>query len=187
MSRRINKNRKKIHLNDLINEDIIKEIFDSKIKTEFKEINFGSYIAYRFKTSSDNEYDLEFHYAIELPNTKLSNGKTLGEVLNTNKSVNCFDIAFSLSNISDKSNPDEFELETNLNEINELFGRISYIISIIINKYKNCKLFIIGGDSRRNRLKIYEEIFKNHFNKIFDLYHGKSEAHHGESLFIIRK
>lgn len=187
MSRRVNKKIKKINLINLINENIIKEVFNSKIETDFKEISFGAYIAYRFKTSSNNEYDLEFHYATESPNVLLSNRKTLGQILNTNKVVACFDIAFSLSNISNKSNSNEFELEINLNEINELFARISYMISIIIKRYKNTKLFIIGDDSKRNRLKIYREIFNNHFNEIFDLFYGESESHNGKSLFIIKK
>lgn len=186
MSRRKLKNKIKIRLNSLLTEQLIDEIFDRKIETEFREINYDSYIAYRFKTSSDNEYDLEFHYATEPPTILLNNGQTLGDLFNSSDPIECYDISFTLSNVDNKSNPNNFELETNLNEINELFDRIAYIISIIMVKYKKIKLFIIGGDAKRNRLKIYKKIFENQFANEFSLYYGKSVGHVGESLFIIR-
>jgi len=183
--RKVNKN-KKLSLM-VIMENLITEIFDSTIETEFKEIPFDDYIAYRFKTNSGNEYDLEFHYSEEDSTTIINheNGTTLGDILNKTGMIDCFDIAFTLTSVENKDNPDEFELETNLNEVNELFGRISYIIQILLKKYKKIKLFVIGS-ARRNRLKIYEKIFENHFSNEFKLFYGESQYHVGKSLFLIR-
>ena len=112
----------------------------------------------------------------------------LGEIITSiNNRIPCLDVAFTLSNIENKDNKNEFEIETNLHEQHELMGRITYIIKNIVNMSDKCKLFIIGGDAQRNRLKIYETIFKNNFKDMFDLYYGKSEWHDCESLFIIKK
>lgn len=187
MSRRIKKHKTTIDLKKIINESIL-EVFDSKIQTSFKEVNYGKYIAYEFKTSSGTSYDLEFHYSDEHGDTPLSGGKTLKEVLNTDEDlIDCFDIAFTLSFVKDKDNPDEFEIDSNKHEQFELFGRIAYIIDKLSKKYKQTRLFVIGP-ARRNRLDIYKKIFENIFSKNFDLYLGKSQHHYlNESLFIIRK
>jgi len=183
MTRRKIKENLRVHFNNTL----LTEVFDSMIKTNYKIIDFGEYIAYQFKTNSGNQYDLEFHYSEENIYTDLDNNIKLGDILKTNKeTIPCFDIVFTLSKIKNKENPDEFEINTNLNEEFELMGRITFIISEIINDSKY-KLFIIGGDSRRNRLKIYENMFKNNFINLFDLYYGKSQFHSGKSLFIIRK
>jgi hypothetical protein len=186
MSRPKKLNKKEIGLENLINETIL-EVFNSKIETQFKEVTYGNYIAYEFKTNSGTSYDLEFHHTQEYSDTKLNGVETLGEILNTNEEmINCFDIAFSTSNIIDKNNPDEYEKETNKQEQFELFGRISYIVSIIVEKYKKIKVFVIGA-AKRNKSEIYKAIFENQFKDKFDLYYGESQNHEGMSLFIIRK
>ncbi len=186
MARRIKKNRTLVDLKNIINEAIL-EVFDSKTKTDFKEVHYGDYIAYEFQTSTGTSYDLEFHYSKELSNTVLNNDKKLKEILNTNERiVNCFDIAFTLSSVEDKSNPIEFELDTNKNEQIEVFSRIAYVIDVLIKKYKKNKLFVVGG-ARRNLQNVYKRIFENLFSDRFDLYFGKSIHHPSDSLFIIRK
>jgi hypothetical protein len=185
MPRRIQKENKKISLLNIFEN--LNELFDSEIETNFREIDYGDYITYQFETKSNTKYDLEFHYSYELSDTTLNNGLTLGETIIDEKfKIECFDIAFTLSNILNKDIPDEFELETNKYEYIDLMGRISYIIKKLMNKYKKTNLFIIGN-SRRNRMEIYKKIFINNFKNDFELYYGKSLYHSGSSLFIIRK
>lgn len=168
--------------------EMVNEIFDKLVATEYRTIDFGRYISFRFKTTSGNEYDLEFHDSEELSSVILDNGLKLGDIIKTDKDiVKSLDIAFTLSNVIDKDNEDEFTRETKLNEHYELMGRLAYIIKDNLENTGNYKLFIVGGDARRNRLSIYKSIFKNNFNDLFDLYYGKSKYHDGESLFIIKK
>lgn len=182
MSRRKIKERLKVELSNILNES-----FNSIIETKYRVIDYGEYITYQFYSNSGNEYDLEFHYSEESSNTILNDNLILSDVIKTkDNNIQCFDIAFTLSDVQNKENPEEFEKETNLNEHYEVLGRISYIIKQELNKTKY-KLFIIGGDSARNKLKIYEAIFNNNFSGLFDLYYGKSKHHSGNSLFIIRK
>lgn len=186
MSRRKIEPIKKLSLLEIFND--VNEVFDSAIETKYTLIDYGEYFAYRFKTKSENEYDLEFHYSHERGNTKLDNNKLLNEYIKEVAGlVDCFDVSFTLTNVINKDNPDEFEIETNLHEQYDLMGRIAYIIKNEIKRNINIKLFIIGGDSRRNRLDIYKTIFNKQFNDVFDLFHGKSMWHKGDSLFIIRK
>lgn len=185
MSRRIKNS--KISITEIFNE--LTEIFDKKIETEFKKIDYGEYIAYSFKTNSSHEYELEFHYSDEYCDTVLNDNIILGDVINSkcdNYNIECFDIAFTQTIVKDKDNPDEFEQETNKNEHIELMGRIAFIIGNLINEYSKINLFVVGN-SRRNKNIIYETIFKNHFIDKFDLFKGESKWHNGESLFIIRK
>jgi hypothetical protein len=168
----------------------VNEIFDKDISTDFRVIDYGDYISYSFKTNSNTEYDLELHYTDERCSTKLSNGLELGSILPKkciNGQVEGFDVAFTLSAVESKHNPEEFEKETNKNEHIELFGRISNILKKVINNHRQYDLFVIGY-SRRNKLEIYKQIFENHFKGEFDLLYGKSQYHPGgESLFVVRK
>lgn len=186
MSRKVKYNR--ISLYEIFEN--LTEVFDSDISTDFKVIDYGDYIAYNFKTNSGLEYDLEFHYTEEKCNTKLSNGKQLSDVLPKkclDNEVSGFDIAFTMTSVSDKHNPDEFESESNKGEHVELFGRISNIIKRVMKNHIKYDLFIVGF-SRRNKNQIYQKIFQNHFSNDFELLTGKSQWHPGgESLFIVRK
>jgi hypothetical protein len=186
MSRRIIKN--KVLLTEFFNT-VINEIFDKKIETAFKEVDYGEYIAYKFKTDSGLSYDLEFHYSSESCDTLLNNEIELKDLLinECDKGyINCFDIAFTLSMVYDKDNPNEFEKETNKHEHFELMGRISFIINKLIKKYSKIKLFVVGN-SKRNKNEIYKKVFENHFNDKFQIFNGISKWHNGESFFIIRK
>lgn len=188
MSRPIKKNRKLILIELIINKELF-EVFNSKIKTSFKEVQYDDYIAYEFKTNSGTSYDLEFHYTTESLFTELNNTNLiLGDVLKNaiGKTVDSFDVAFSISTVVDKDNPDEYERETNKHEQFELFGRIAFIVDVVSQKYKNINVFVIST-ARRNRLEIYKKIFENLFRDRFDLYLGESQNHEDISLFIIRK
>ena len=161
------------------------ESFDSVIETTYTIINFGEYFACRFKTNSANEYDLEFHESDESSETLLG-GVKLGNIIKPkNDVINCLDVAFTLTAVKDKENPDEFEIDTNQKEQYELMGRITYILKKIVNTNNKCNLFIIGGDARRNRLKMYEMMFKNNFKDMFDLYYAKSKWHGGVNLYLL--
>lgn len=179
------RNKNTLRLSPLI---LLKEVFDSKIKTQFKEVQYSDHISYEFETKSGENYDLEFFYSEEKSDTTLDNGENLGSILGTTETkVPCFDISFTLSNVIDKDNPDEFEIDSNKQEQFELFGRISYIIDVIVKKYKKVDLFVIGG-ARRNRMDIYKKMFMNSFSNDFDVYFGESQYHPAIiSMFVIRK
>jgi hypothetical protein len=130
---------------DLINRIIrecINESFDSLIDTEYDTINGGNIIIYRFKTNSDNHYDLEFINSIEKGTNKLSNGLTLGDYL-TDDNIITTDIAFVPSeiNIEDRDNHELYTKETNRGEQIELMGRISYLIKEFIRNNPKRKCF----------------------------------------------
>ncbi len=163
------------------------ESFNKTILTDFTIIDFGTYSACRFSTNSGNVYDLEFHSTIENTKTVLNDGETLQKKLNTkNNLINTIDVGFTLANVINKENPEEYELETNLNEQFELMGRITYILKQTVKKHK-VKLIVIG-DSQRNKPEIYKKIFENHFSDDYALFYGESNNHDGKnSLFIIRK
>lgn len=180
----------KLTITEIFNE--INDVFDKEIKTDFKEVNYGDYISYEFKTNSGNTYDLEFHSSFEYCHVDLNNRETLGSVLNINcleePIIDCFDIVFTISNIKDKDNDGEFKKEINKFEKIELMGRISFIIRKLINRYNKIKLFVIGN-SKRNKMEFYQQIFNNQFSDIFDLYIGETYHHDADraSFFIIRK
>lgn len=167
----------------------IKESFDSIIRTDFKIVDYGDYFSCEFYSKNGNKYDLEFHYVDENSDMVLNNGLTLGDVLNTSKNqIECLDIAFTLSSITDKDNPKSFAVDTNIKEQFDVFGRIVFILKTMIKRFntKKYNVFIIGGDARRNRLTIYKKLFYKHFKDYFDVYEGRSEWHGDGSLFIIK-
>jgi len=167
---------------------VITESFDSVIETDFKIVNYGEYFSCEFISRNGNRYDLEFHYTQEPSDIKLNNNLTLGEMMNVDsKVVNGLDVAFTLSVINNKDNEDEFEIDTNIREQFDVFGRIVFIIKNIVKKYGKYKLFIVGGDAKRNRLTIYKKLFHNHFIDDFDVYTGNSDWHKGDSLFMVKK
>jgi hypothetical protein len=186
MSRKIKYNR--LSLSNIFEN--INEIFDKDISTDFRVIDYGDYISYNFKTNSNTEYDLELHYSDEKCDTKLSNGLLLSDMLPkkcVNGIVEGFDIAFTLTSVENKDNSEDFEKETNKHKYVELFGRISNILKRVITNHRTFDLFVVGF-SKRNKLEIYKQMFKNHFKDDFELQYGDSQYHPGgESLFIIRK
>ena len=183
MTRRKPTTVKKISLLEMLNE-----AFNSVIETDFKIVDYGDYFSCEFTSKNGNKYDLEFHYGEEYGNTKLNNGKTLNETMGVKRQIiPCLELGFTLHDVVDKDNPDEYEIDANLKEQFDVFGRMVYIVKKIISKDKKYKLFIIGANPRRNRMDMYRKIFENHFTDMFDIYEGKSMAHEGNSLFIIKK
>ena len=180
------KTNNKLIITEILNE--INEVFDEKIPTNFKEIDYGDYFAYEFNTNSGNCYDLEFHKSFEFCSARIDNNKTLGDILaidcDKNPTIDCFDVTMSLSINDDK----EFEKETDKLERYELIGRIAFIIKKLLQKHNKTKLFVVGN-SKRNNIDIYQNIFKNHFYGEFDLYVREAYHHDADiaSFFIIRK
>lgn len=177
-----------VDIAEILHENLLKEAFNKIIPTNYKVVNYSDYIAFEFKTDSGTQYDLEFHLEQEDTNIILNNGKSIKEILNTNVNrIPCIELAFTQSNVVDKDDADQFEAETNKNEPFELMGRITYIIKDSLKKYNKYKLFIVGA-SRRNKSKMYEYMFDNHFKNEFDKYTGVTPAYKGgESLFFIKK
>jgi hypothetical protein len=173
---------------EIINEELmINEIFNTEIETAYRIINYSDYVVFQFKTNLGNEYDLEFHDSEESNQIQFKSGKTLADYnLSKTEKVKCLDIAFTISSVIDKEEPNEFEKETNLNEYHELFARMIYICKKEIQKDKKHKLYVIGY-SRRNKNDIYLKIVENNFKNLLEIEHGISQYHpNGLSLFLIK-
>ena len=179
-------NRMKLSLVEVFQS--INESFEQIIPTDFRIIDFDNFVVCRFESDSKHSYDVEFYYREESSLTVLNDGKMLGDYMGYKKPyIDTFDIGFTLSDIKNKDNPDEYEKETHLNEVQEVMGRITYICKRMLSKYKKVKLFVIGP-AKRNKLDIYENMYYNNFANDFDLFYGKSLWHdEGNSMFLVRK
>jgi len=176
---------------DLINRIIrecINESFDSLIDTEYDTINGGNIIIYRFKTNSDNHYDLEFINSIEKGTNKLSNGLTLGDYL-TDDNIITTDIAFVPSeiNIDDRDNHELYTKETNRGEQIELMGRISYLVKEYIRNNPNENVFVIGKNTKQTKLNIYVNMFYNMFDDDYTKVEGENFGYDDGSFYFIDK
>ena len=166
---------KKLSLLELCN-DITPS--NSIIPTEFRIITFSTHFVYKFLTNTGNEYNLEFFEFYEQSETKLTNKKTIGCILNRKKN-NINSIYLDLSLIKYKNDIDDAEK-------GELIGRILYMLKVGLKRDKKTKVFVIGNYNKTNRKK-YKEFFNFHFSEVFKLYYGKSQCHPFASLVIIRK
>lgn len=125
-----------------LNLQRIKEIFNYKINNlDYREEKFKhpeyegeENITYFFKSKSNTEYRLDFVILIE----KEENIKD--ERLKDKKFIS---VSFSLSN----SNYENYDKQTNLDEIYDLMSRIRYIIELNESRIKEDYLFMFGKPS----------------------------------------
>ena len=177
-----------ININRIIRE-IINESFDKPIETKFEVLMDDSVLIYRFKTNSDNYYDLEFINNIERCDNKLLNGKTLGDYLKCGNTVKIIDLAFVPSelNLDDRHNHELYTKETNRFEHFELMGRLSYLINYYINDDQETNVFVVGKDTKEMKLKIYEKMFDNIFSSDFIKLEGYNSGYNNGCFYFIRK
>jgi hypothetical protein len=174
-------------INTIIRE-CINESFDSVINTDYNIINEGNITIYKFKTSSDNYYDLEFINSVEKTTNKLSNGLTLGDYL-VGHNIITTDIAFVPSeiNIEDRDNHELYTKETNRGEQIELMGRISYLVKEYIRNNPNENVFVIGKNTKQTKLNIYVNMFYNMFDDDYIKVEGENFGYDEGSFYFIDK
>lgn len=127
----------KLYTNSKTN--LLNEIFNNPIKTEYDIFYDENNIKIIFITKSKTEYRLDI-FPIDEKNKGLVNH-----------------ISFSLS---DSKLDDEYEKLTNKNEMLDILNRIHYIIIDIVSKNIVNNYFCIGGKEIKEKNKIYEYFLK---------------------------
>ena len=187
-------------LNSLIKEELdklmIDEIFDSKIETSYQEIDddFNGFETktYRFKTNSDEQYDLNFFFNSITVKTKILNGGILLNLIQTHGEgfVPTVDIGFTLtSRIVDSPDIDDelYNANTNKNESIELMGRISFLINVFVSSNRNINIFVVGKNTEEKKLLIYNKVFSNIFGNEFIATEGISTGYNEGAFYFINK
>jgi hypothetical protein len=132
----------------------IKEIFNYRINSlDYKEEKYKhpeyeaeENITFFFKSKSNTEYRLDFVILIEgeenIKDRRLKGKKFIS-------------VSFSLSN----SNYEDYDKQTNLDEIYDLMSRIRYIIELNEYRVKDDYVFMFGKPSD-NKIKMYQYFIK---------------------------
>lgn len=135
---------------NFLNVEKINEIFDSKIdKLEYEEKAIDRVhgnITYFFKSKSNTEYRLDLVVLLErnkdLKDKRLHNKRFIS-------------VSFSLSN----SNYENYDDQTNLNELYDVMSRIRYLIQL--NEYKtNLNYVFMFGKPAENKINMYKYFIK---------------------------
>ena len=181
-----------ILINRIIRE-CLNESFDSIIETDFEVIKEGDIIIYRFKTNQGNYYDLEFITSLINCETSIGDGVLSDFIKPFNEDNLCLilttDIAFVPSeiNVEDIDNHELYTKETNKNEPLELMGRISFLIKQFINLNKGRKVFVVGKDTNKIKLKIYLNMFDNIFSNDYIKLEGENSGYNNGCYYFIKK
>lgn len=135
---------------NFLNVEKIDEIFDSKIdKLEYDEKAIDRVhgnITYFFKSKSNTEYRLDLVVLLEgnenLKDKRLHNKRFIS-------------VSFSLSN----SKYENYDDQTNLNELYDVMSRIRYLIQL--NEYKtNLNYVFMFGKPAENKINMYKYFIK---------------------------
>jgi hypothetical protein len=179
-----------IMINRIIKETIT-ESFNSIIETQYDSFFDGDIEIYRFKTNSDNSYDLEFITNIINKNTSLNDGSYLKDYLADTEDVlvKSVDIAFVPSeiNMDDRDNHELYTKEINRGETFELMGRISYLINRYIKNNPDNKVYVIGKNTKETKLNMYNNMFSNLFNHDYFKLEGDNYGYDEGSYYFIKK
>lgn len=177
-------------INRIIKETIT-ESFNSIIETQYDSFFDGDIEIYRFKTNSDNSYDLEFITNIINKNTSLNDGSYLKDYLADTEDVlvKSVDIAFVPSeiNMDDRDNHELYTKEINRGETFELMGRISYLINRYIKNNPDNKVYVIGKNTKETKLNMYNNMFSNLFNHDYFKLEGDNYGYDEGSYYFIKK
>lgn len=173
---------------NLLYEQVLNEIFDSVIETKYNVIQEYPYIIFRFKTNSNNSYDLEFHFATTSNETKLNNGKIIADYYKGESGfITIVDIGFTPTEVENKNDFDQYTKNTNRNEQIELMGRLTFLIQDFIKKQNKVNVFVLGHDTNNTKLKMYNKMILNNFSNNFIIIDGKSWQFESGATYLIRK
>jgi hypothetical protein len=174
------------HINKIINEELMKfniiEAINSLISTKYEKIldsksKNTNYIAdtYRFMSNNNNSYDVEFYEInIIFKYIKLLDGSFLPDLYNEVATKGII-LAFSPTEIDKTKIPDDIIgtmddpsiKKTNRFEQYEVLGKVAYLIQEYMNNNPQYDVYVIGKNTHKNNLTIYQYIFKNIFANNF--------------------
>lgn len=184
----------RVYLINKIVKELLSETFNSLIETEYKIVVDGDIIIYRFKTNSDNFYDLEFIINQINCNNKIYSGGVLSDYTESYNIrgyclIPTIDIGFVPSeiNLDDRDNHELYTKETNRGEQFELMGRISYLVKEYIKNNPKEKVFVVGKNTKETKLKMYEKMFTNLFNNDFLSVEGENFGYDNGCFYFIKK
>jgi hypothetical protein len=184
----------RVYLINKIVKELLSETFNSLIETEYKIVVDGDIIIYRFKTNSDNFYDLEFIINQINCNNKIDSGGVLSDYTESYNIrgyclIPTIDIGFVPSeiNLDDRDNHELYTKETNRGEQFELMGRISYLVKEYIKNNPEEKVFVVGKNTKETKLKMYEKMFTNLFNNDFLSVEGENFGYDNGCFYFIKK
>lgn len=179
-----------ILINRIIRE-CLNESFDTILKTDYEMVKDGVITIYRFKTNSNNYYDLEFISGLIDCYTKTDDGGFLSKyfLCDDDEVVKTIDVAFVPSeiNIDDRDNHELYTKETNRGEQFELMGRISFLVKEFIKNNPKQNIFVIGKNSKEMKLKIYNKMFDNIFSQNFIRVEGENPGYDEGCFYLIKK
>lgn len=182
-----------IILNEILNTNSVKstiECYDD-LKTSSE---FGNYFQCDFTTINNNKYSVYLFQYIENPNNiKLDNNVILSKILNISNKVNIIEPSFSIfrennDNLnSDIISDNDFNIDTNNNEVFNVLTTVTKIIEDFINNHNNNYIYFLGDYTDNKRLKIYLKIFNSKYSNIFNKYHGILPELDSSGIFLINK
>lgn len=188
-------NRIKTLINEELNH-IICEIFNTLLPTEYSRFNrtVDGYktIVYRFKTKSNSSYDLEFFITYVNSNDIMDDGSYLYEhikQLKPDMTYKSIDIGFTLSDrvdSDDEISVDVYNLDTNKNESIEVMSRIGYLINEFRKEHNNINIFVIGRNTKNEKLNMYKKTFSNIFSNDFNMIEGEHYGYSEGALYFIK-
>lgn len=143
---------------------------------------------FRFKAKSNTSYDLELIEISVSTNIKLNNNLRLGNLLTSNNiNVHIYDIGFTLTERNNsKMSYNEYYKKTNLFEQYEVFSRIAFILSELINN-NEYKIFCIGKNIGTINQKICLLLYNNLFLEDYDFYEGESLYYKEGAYYFIKR
>jgi hypothetical protein len=167
----------KEELENLANEVRINEILDKPMKTEYEIVKNGGTKTYRFVTTKNNSYDVNFDF-FAYENTDSDFDIITNVVLDNylNDELYIINLAFAPTetNTTDDTNSivgtkdDPFIKRTDRFEQLEVLPKIIYLVSEFV-KLHNIYVYLIGKETSSTSLSvynvIYNKIFKNDFNR----------------------
>jgi hypothetical protein len=171
---------------------VLRESFEREIKTDYEIVDLGGdIVGYRFQTTQNNSYDLEF--ITDMMASSEVDEKVFKMISDKYKINNRFievtDIAFVPSeiNLDDRENHNLYTKETNRQEQFELMSRISYLIKEYIKNNPNNNIYVIGKNTKTSKLKMYMKVFDNLFSENFIKLEGENSGYEEGCFYFIKK
>jgi hypothetical protein len=171
---------------------VLRESFERETKTDYEIVDLGGdIVGYRFQTTQNNSYDLEF--ITDMMASSEVDEKVFKMISDKYKINNRFievtDIAFVPSeiNLDDRENHNLYTKETNRQEQFELMSRISYLIKEYIKNNPNINIYVIGKNTKTSKLKMYMKVFDNLFSENFIKLEGEGSGYEEGCFYFIKK
>jgi len=183
---------------EIVNEEInnfVFEVLDKTIPSEYEIILNNIYAGYkydiyRFKTISENIYDVDFYKS----NINPKKYENINKYFSNANNLKTIDIGFTLNNY-DRTEPitlenpedDPYVKRSNKNEQYEVLGKVGYMIEEYINNNPDINVYAIGKNSNSSNLAAYLQMYKNIFVNKFILIEDKSENYNGDDAYYFIK